>query len=195
VYHSVRVSILTLVTLVLACPTGLTAQQDSSPERLPVYDEAADAGADIAAALAVAARKNKRVLIQWGGNWCGWCIKLHDLFRTDRTIARKILYEYEVVTVDIGRWDKHLDLVERYGADIQGSGVPYLTVLAADGSVLANQDTGSLEEGDHHDPALVLDFLETHQAPYPEAEALLANALDRAGREDKRLFLTFGAPT
>jgi thiol-disulfide isomerase/thioredoxin len=191
---STRVVLLGL-TLLVVWPRCLAAQEQEAPERPPVYDEAADARTDIAAALAVAARKNKRVLIQWGGNWCGWCIKLHDLFASDRTIAMKILYEYEVVTVDIGHWDKNLDLVEHYGADIQNNGVPFLTVLDADGNVLVNQDTGSLEEGDHHDPALVLAFLEAHQAPYPEAEVLLADALRRAGQEGKRLFLAFGAPT
>jgi len=185
-----------LAAVLLSVPAVTRAQQaaggDGSPP--PVYDESADAAADLAAALETAAKENTRVLIQWGGNWCGWCVKLHELFRTDRAVAQKLRYEYEVVTVDIGRWDKNTELAAAYGADIRGSGVPFLTVLDAAGNVLANQETGSLEEGDHHDPARVLAFLERYQAPYPEAEALLADALRRAGREGKRLFLTFGAP-
>lgn len=192
-HAAIRVSAAGLALLLLG-PLSLAAQQQAEPERPPVYDESADAEADIAAALAVAARDNKRVLIQWGANWCGWCTKLHDLFRTDRTVSRTILYEYEVVTVNIGRWDTNLDLVEHYGADIQNNGVPYLTVLDADGNVVANRETGSLEEGDHHDPALVQAFLEEHQADYPDADVLLTEALQRAEEEGKRLFLTFGAP-
>src|SRR5207247_11322608 len=72
-------------------------------EKRKVYDENADAKQQIAAALTKAKKDNKRVLIQWGGNWCPWCIKLHNLYKSDKDIARKLLYEYEVVFVDAGR--------------------------------------------------------------------------------------------
>jgi hypothetical protein len=39
--------------------------------RPPIYNEKADAKADIAAALKLANRENKRVLLKFGGNWCG----------------------------------------------------------------------------------------------------------------------------
>src|SRR5262245_41667101 len=49
-------------------------------KREPIYDEQADAKAQIGAALTKAKRHNTRVLIMFGGNWCGWCYKLHDVF-------------------------------------------------------------------------------------------------------------------
>ena len=84
-----------------------------------VYDETADAGKQIEAALAKAAKENQRVLIQWGGNWCPWCVKLHYTFKNDQAIARELMYEYVIVEIDIGRFDKNLDLVEKYKADIK----------------------------------------------------------------------------
>ena len=42
------------------------------------------------------------------------------------------------------------------------AGVPYLVVLDGDGKVLCNQETSSLEEGDHHDVKKVQAFLDTH---------------------------------
>jgi thiol:disulfide interchange protein len=169
--------------------------QEQEPQAKPqVYDETADARADIAMALMAAKKENRRVLIQWGANWCGWCIKLHDLYNSDREIGRKLQYEYDLVLVDIGQWDKNLDLVEKYGAEIEGQGVPYLTVLDADGNVVANQDTGSLEEGDHHDPAKVLGFLASVQADYLHAKEVLDSALVEANATGRRVFLHFGAP-
>ena len=41
--------------------------------RTPIYDESADAKKLVDDAVARAATDNKRVLIQVGGNWCGWC--------------------------------------------------------------------------------------------------------------------------
>lgn len=181
-------------TIVAETAGEQTQQVETEPEPEPVYDESANAEHDIQVALAVAAKENKRVLIQWGANWCGWCILLHGLFEEDRTIGRKLLYEYEVVYVDIGRWDKNLELAEQFGADFKSNGVPYLTVLDGQGNVVTHQETGSLEDGPKHDPEKVLNFLTEHQAEYLEAEDLLKDALAEAGRTHKRVFLTFGAP-
>ena len=38
------------------------------------YDPKADAKAAVASALEKARRGGKRVLIVYGGNWCGWCL-------------------------------------------------------------------------------------------------------------------------
>lgn len=167
------------------------------PPAAKVYDESADASKQIAEALAKAAGENQRVLIQWGGNWCPWCIKLHSLFKNDKAIARELLYEYVVVNVDIGRFNKNLDLAEKYKADIK-SGVPYLTLLDAKGNVVVNQETGALESKEpgkaEHDPRVVLEFLKKHQAEPLVASSVLENALSTARAENKRVFLHFGAP-
>lgn len=55
-----------------------------------------------------------------------------------------MLYEYDVVLLDVGRFDKNLDLAAKYGADIK-SGVPYITILDSTGKLVVNQETGSLE--------------------------------------------------
>ncbi len=176
-----------------AAPRAQTAQEPKA--KAQVYNEAADARADLKAALARAQKDNKRVLIQWGANWCGWCVMLHDLFKSDKEIAKELLYEYEVVFVDIGQRDKNLDLVKELGATLD-EGVPYLTVLDGSGKPLAQQETGALEvKGEpRHDTAKVLEFLTAHQAQYLNAQDLYAAALKRAQTENKRIFLHFGAP-
>lgn len=173
-------------------------QEQRQPEEKPVYDEEADAHVDIANALKKAKQENRRVLIQWGANWCGWCRLLDGTFKSNREVARKLQYEYDLVHVDIGKWDKHLDLVEKYGADIKSAGVPYLTILDADGNVLANQETGTLEKTvdgkPGHDPEKIVAFLAEHQAAYRKAADVLKEGLATAVKENKRVFLHFGAP-
>jgi len=164
----------------------------------PIYDEQADAKAQIAAALASAKKENRRVLIQWGANWCGWCRLLHDTFQSNAQIKKELLYEYDVVLVDIGKWDKNMDLAEGYGADLKGKGVPYLTILDADGKVVANQESGVLEakiDGkDGHDPAKVMEVLTRNQATARDAEAVLSEALTTARQTSRVAFVHFGAP-
>lgn len=173
---------------------AVPAKPAGKPPRAPIYDEKADARAQINAALIKAKKENRRVLVQWGANWCGWCHLLHETCASDKDIKKELLYEYDVVLVDIGRFDKNMDIAAEYKADLKASGVPFLTVLDADGKVIANQDTGSLEEGDHHDPAKVMAFLKEHQAEYPTAESVLSEGTKRAAAENKVVFLHFGAP-
>lgn len=171
------------------CPSQEAAEASAPPK---IYDEQADAGQQIAAALAKARKENRRVLIQWGANWCGWCHKLHTLCKENPDISRELMYEYEVVLVDVGNFNKNLDVAQKFGAEIKA--IPFLTVLAADGSVIKNQETGSLEEGPNHVPERVLGFLEEHESSPLDAEDVLAAGLARAASEDKTAFVHIGAP-
>lgn len=174
-------------------------------EQAKVYDESADARQQIAAALAKAKKENRRVLIQWGGNWCPWCIALHDLYKKDKAIAKALLYEYDVVYVDAGKpAGKNVDLAKGYGADLAANGYPFLTILDGDGKPIANQETAALEVKDEsgkskgvaagHDPKLVLKFLKEHQAAYLKAEGVLVRGLAEAKSSGKLAFVHFGAP-
>ncbi len=180
---------LLLVATMLASPGG--GDTKSKP---PIYDEAANATAQVDAAIARAKRDNKRVLVQWGANWCGWCHLLHELYAKDAAIGRELLYEYELVLVDVGRFDKNQELMARLEAPVKDHGIPYLTVLDSDGKPIVQQDSGALEAGDHHDPAKVMAFLKDHAAPQQDAETVLATALARAKSEQKLALVHFGAP-
>lgn len=169
-------------------------KQDGEPK--PVYDEKADAAQDVAAALVRAKRENKRVLIQWGANWCGWCKWLAGTMKSDRDVAHTLNYEYEVVHVDVGRFDKHLDLAKKYGAELKA--IPFLTVLDADDVALVQQNTEPFEakvDGkDGHDPKKLDAFLKQHAAPALVASEVVNAAQAQAKKENKRVFLHFGTP-
>lgn len=168
------------------------------PKRPPIYDESANAEEQIQAALTKAKSENRRVFVQWGANWCGWCHLLHEIMKTHPEIARKVMYEYDVVLVDVGRMDKNQELAAKYEADLEKNGLPFITILNADGNVLVNQETSSLEKEDKenpaHDPDAVLEFLTKHQAEPIDGRAELSDAMNRAATEEKLVFLHFGAP-
>jgi thiol:disulfide interchange protein len=164
VFRAVRVSCViigfVLGGLLAGCPfapPGWSADAGPKPSRPPFYDESADAAKQIDAALKLARKENKRVLLQFGANWCGWCHRLHKLFQEDVKIAAKLKQDFVVVMVDVNK-GHNAAVNQRYGNPIQ-FGLPVLVVLGADGKVLTTQDTGKLEVGDHHDPAKVLAFL------------------------------------
>lgn len=172
--------------------TGIAVAQERKAHDA-IYDTDADAGKDIAAALAKARYDNKRVLLVYGGNWCGWCRKMHETFK-DRNVRRTMLYEYELVTVDIGKWDKNEDIAKKYGSTIRTDGVPYLTVLSGDGKTVAHTGTKPLRTGSEVDASKVRAFLEKHKAEPLDAAGVLASARAKARQEHKLLFIHLGAP-
>jgi thioredoxin-related protein len=184
-------SVFFLASLVPAQEESRPASKPTKPKRADIYDTKAEGKDLVAAALEKAAKRDKRVLLVYGGNWCGWCHKLHDAFKT-KDLAKTLFNEYEVAWIDIGRNDRNQDLVKEYVTKMEG--VPYLTVLDSAGKVLTNQETGALEEGDHHDLPKVKAFLEKWQVPTQDAEKVLEAAYARAKAESKMVFLHFGAP-
>jgi thiol:disulfide interchange protein len=108
-----------------------------------IYPDPGVAGADLAAALRTAAGTHRRVLVDFGGNWCPDCVVLDRYLQDD---VNKPLLEagYVVVHVNIGRLDRNLDIAARCGVPL-GRGVPALAVLDSDGRVLYSQKGGEFE--------------------------------------------------
>jgi thioredoxin-related protein len=184
-----------LIAAVARAPLAKSEEPANEPEkkatRDPIYDEKADAKAQIAAAVKRAKHDNKRVLVTFGGNWCGWCYKLHDALQKNEELASILRGEYEQVLVDVGT---NKELLESYGKDNTKHGVPFLTVLDGDGKVLTNQNTGNLEKGPEHDVEKVKDFLTAWTPPPKDAEDVYKAGLAQAKSEDKLIFLHLGAP-
>ena len=123
------------------------------------YPEVARAKADIESALATAKQSNKRVLVDFGGNWCPDCKVLDINLRKDENAA---LLSKNFVMVHVNVGDKGITdnfaVADRYGVPLK-KGVPALAVLDADGRVLYAQKNGEFESMRSMEPRAVNDFL------------------------------------
>jgi thioredoxin 1 len=100
------------------------------------YDEAADARREIARMLECARDERKPLLLVFGANWCPWCRKLDRLLATDTRLSRLADAGFLRFNVDIGQYDRNLDLARHYGLEaLDDTGIPMLVVLRPDGSV------------------------------------------------------------
>jgi thioredoxin 1 len=127
------------------------------PGRAVIYPDGAQAEGDITAALARAAKEKKRVLLDFGGNWCGDCQVLEIYFHAPAN--RNLLdSHYVLVPVNIGRYDENLAIAARYGVPVT-KGVPALAVLDANGQVVYSQRNGEFESMGKLDPTAVTAFL------------------------------------
>lgn len=181
----------------VAPPAGVVIPrgQDSTPLG-PAFSASANAQRDITEALVRAKSENRRVLILWGMNRSDGCLRLNALIRTDPALQKLMLYEYELVLVDVGARDRNLDIALSYGVAPQASGVPWLTVLNADAEPICNLHADRFKDGKSgYDAAKLAEYLRGYQAMYPAADSLLNAALTSAQASEHLLLLQFAAPT
>lgn len=121
------------------------------------YDESADARASIRAALAAVGAGPRRVLIIFGANWCADCRSLDQALNSGRN-AELLVREFEVVKVDVGHFDRNLDVAKAYGDPIR-KGIPAAVVLSADERVLYATKAGEFSNARRMSATGVYDFL------------------------------------
>ncbi len=153
---------LTLALLLLAgAVSGCRRHpQEARVQPIPhahIYPEIEAAPSDIANGLKTAALEHKRVLLDFGGDWCGDCQVLNIYFHQPANQAL-LQQHFVLVDVNIGRFNKNLDTAMKYGVDAT-HGVPALSVINPDGSIVHAQNGGEFRNMRHMDSSSVHDFL------------------------------------
>ena len=141
---------------VFAAAVALTAVSAVAQSRI-IYSATADAHADIAQAIKTAAQGHKRIILDFGGNWCGDCQVL-DIYFHQQPNLPLLESNFVLVHVDVGHYDKNLDLAEKYDIPLK-RGVPALAVLDEHGRLLYSQKNGEFEAMRKMDPESVTAFL------------------------------------
>ncbi len=108
------------------------------------YDESADAKAEIQQALADSSRDKMPVLVIFGANWCEDCRALDAALKHGRS-AELLARSFRVVKVDVGNFDRNLDVAAGYGNPIK-KGIPAAVVLSSANQVLYATRPGELAD-------------------------------------------------
>jgi thiol-disulfide isomerase/thioredoxin len=123
------------------------------------YDEAANADAVVAAAKARAKRAHKLLLIDLGGNWCADCRILAGTMNLPELKAF-VDAHYVLATVDVGNFDKNLQIPAHYGITQRLEGVPSLLVIDPRTDALLDRGhISALEDARHMTPQALADWL------------------------------------
>ncbi len=123
------------------------------------YDANENADAKVDAALAEAKRTHKRAFIDLGGNWCGDCRVLAGLMLLPE-YTQFIAAHYVVVTVDVGRFDRNLQIPARWGVDVHREGAPAVLIVDPQTNRMVNTGhAGALEDARHMTPQSILDWI------------------------------------
>ena len=125
---------------------------------MQVYDEKADADAAVARAFARAKASGKRVLLDLGGNWCPDCIVLFNFMKLPE-IRRFVDAHYEVVEVDVGRFNKNLHIPPKLGFTEKLRGVPAVLVFTPDRKLVNRGDVFTTANATKMTPQSLADYL------------------------------------
>jgi thiol-disulfide isomerase/thioredoxin len=122
-----------------------------------LYDPTLDAPAAVDAALAAAEEDGKRVLLEFGADWCPDCHVLASYLEDPR--AKAILDDsFHVVRVDVGYFDRNLETANRY-ANAIAVGIPSVVILDADGTSVVDTAAGQLADSRRYDADDIVEFL------------------------------------
>lgn len=142
-----------LLTASLLLAATLAAEASGPP---PIYDEGVDAKAAIQATLLDAEKAKVPVLVVFGANWCGDCRMLDATFKNGPS-APLIAKSFKVVKVDVGRFDRNVDIAEGYRVPLK-KGIPAVAVLSSQGKLLYATEGGELADARKMGDQGVYDF-------------------------------------
>ncbi len=152
--HISRILSLTIFLTGSLLLTGVSYGQ----QKITIYDPAANASEQITEAVKLAQEQHKNVLIQIGGNWCPWCIRLHHFINDHPKLDSLVKADYVFIRINYSKENKNPEVMRRLRYP-QRFGFPVLVVLDEKGNLLHTQDTGYLEKGDSYSESNIERFL------------------------------------
>jgi thioredoxin-related protein len=124
----------------------LTAVFASKAQEAKLYNPAANAEKDIAAAIVKAKKENKFVLIQGGGNWCSWCIEFARFAKEDPKIDSVMKASFVWYHLNYSKENENKTTFAKLGYP-QRFGYPVFIILNAKGERIHTQNSEYLENG------------------------------------------------
>jgi len=139
--------------------------EDHSFYTVAGYDETADPFEHLELTKERASEEGKRILLQVGGEWCGWCHRLDQFIQDHPAIVERLRNDYLIMKVTWTSRNQNRPFLSQYPGI---PGYPHIFVLDSDGMFLHSQGTLELEQGKSYNEQAILKFLETW-APDPHS--------------------------
>ena len=145
-----------------------TAEQENKPNATEVkpsigfytvehYGDDRNAEEDLKMTIARATAEKKRILLQVGGEWCGWCKLLTGFIEKSEPIRSSLGKNFLLMKVTYTKDQPNEAFLSKYPKIV---GYPHLFVLDSDGTFLHSQDTTPLEkDGNTYNEDKILSFL------------------------------------
>lgn len=120
------------------------------------FDPKADPKKDLQAASALAARSGRRILMEVGGEWCGWCLRFEDLVLRNAEIRGVLEKHFVLLKVNWSEENRNESFLAGFP---KVGGYPHFFVLDSNGKLIYSKSTMDLEDRRQYDPERVKVFL------------------------------------
>ena len=117
------------------------------------YDEHANAPEQVRQAVSAARAAHKDVLLVFGANWCPDCLVLDSVLHQNAAISDRFV----IVKIDVGDFNKNLDLVKRYEVPLR-KGIPAAAVVSGEDQLLYVTQGGELANAHHMGESAIVDL-------------------------------------
>jgi len=118
------------------------AARASLLKTLPIYsttyDPKRDAFKDGAAAVALATKTNRRILIELGGDWCTWCHRMETFFEHNPDVEKRLHETFVILKINVNNENDNAAFLKAFPKAL---GYPHMYVSEYNGSVLWSKDT------------------------------------------------------
>lgn len=125
------------------------------------YHEMEDADAKIKELLVLAKSENKNIILQVGGNWCIWCLRLNNFIQNSEDLKNTVDKNYVYYHLNWSPKNKNEKFFSHYGNPGEKQGYPIFMILDSNGKLIHVQETGILEEGKGYSLEKVKMFLDS----------------------------------
>ncbi|MEO7538999.1 MAG: thioredoxin family protein [Pyrinomonadaceae bacterium] len=150
----------------IIAPAAAAATPAPKPKASPFprekFDPKRDPKMDLDKAMVKAAKSGKRIILDIGGEWCGWCVYMDRFFYQNADIAK--LRDKNFVWVKVNFSDENENPAFLSAFPVR-EGYPHLYVLDETGKLIHSQDTAPLEKGKGYDHVKFTEFLNLWSPP------------------------------
>jgi thioredoxin-related protein len=160
--------LLVAVVIFVASTLGFGQARSKTPRAKPVsksnafvrekFDPLRIPREDLDKAIDLASKSGKRIILDVGGEWCGWCVHMDRFFFRYPGLTRLRDANFVWVKVNYSEENENRDFLATYPAII---GYPHLFVLDETGKLIHSQNTADLEFGESYNLAKFTKFLTT----------------------------------
>lgn len=141
-------------------PSPHLSLEDDLPAYSKVYDDQRNPFDDANAALALAKKTDRNVLIEIGGNWCTWCHKMDAFLLKNPNVYQALHSKYVLLKISVSDTNENDDFMKALPPVL---GYPHMYVSTASGKMLLSKDTAELQDSEGYSTDYWLDFLQQWQ--------------------------------
>lgn len=155
------VLMLVTITSFLLITPALAINADDLPKYSKVYDEKSDPFKDANAAIKLAQKTQRNVLIEIGGNWCSWCKKMDAFLAENPEVYHKLHSEFVLLKISVSDSNENEAFMKSLPPVL---GYPHMYVSTSSGKMLLSKDTAELLVGEQYSKKHWLAFLNKWQS-------------------------------